>query len=76
MSELRSLATTVVARGELPGALAGYIAEAVDFLMRGDPACSAYICARSAVVAAGGDEDAFGDDREQQAFLLAERLGL
>jgi hypothetical protein len=76
VSQLRSVATTVVARRELAGALAGYLAEAIEFLMGGDAACSAYICARSAVVAAGGDEDAFGDDREQQAFLLAERLGL
>lgn len=76
ITELRSVSSALVARGGLTAALAGYLAETVDFLLAGDPACSAYISARSAVVAEGGDEDAFGREREQQGSLLAERLGL
>jgi hypothetical protein len=62
--------------GTLPAALSGYLAEAIEFLEAGDPACAAYIAARSAVVASGGDESAFGAEREQQGLLLARRLGL
>jgi len=76
LSELRSISKGLSARSGLPAALAGYLAETIDFLLAGDSACSAYISARSAVVAEGGDEDAFGAEREQQASLLAERLGL
>jgi hypothetical protein len=77
--ELRSAARAVCAArpsGALAPALCGYLAEAVDFLEAGDPACSAYISARSAVVAERGDEDAFGAEREQQGLLLARRLRL
>jgi hypothetical protein len=77
--ELRSAAQAICAartQGTLPLALCGYLAEAVDFLEAGDPACSAYISARSAVVASGGDEEAFGAEREQQGLLLARRLRL
>jgi hypothetical protein len=77
LSELRSVSNAISARGGgLPAALAGYLAEAVDFLLAGDSACSAYISARSAVVAERGDEDAFGEEREEQAVMLAKRLGL
>ncbi|HET9596396.1 MAG TPA: hypothetical protein VFP65_12480 [Anaeromyxobacteraceae bacterium] len=62
--------------GPVSAALSGYLAEATEFLEAGDPACSAYISARSAVVAAGGDEDAFGAEREQQGILLARLLRL
>jgi hypothetical protein len=77
--ELRTAASSVCASrasGTLAAALCGYLAEAAEFLEAGDPACSAYISARSAMVAAGGDEDAFGGEREQQGILLARRLHL
>jgi hypothetical protein len=76
LAELRSVSDGISRGGGLAGALAGYLAEAVDFLRAGDPACSAYISARSAVVAERGDEDAFGDEREEQSRMLADRLGL
>ena len=77
LSDLRSVSNGIAARsGGLPAALAGYLAETVDFLFDGDAACSAYISARSAVVAERGDEDAFGAEREAQSWMLAERLGL
>jgi hypothetical protein len=62
--------------GTLAPALAGYVAEAIEFLDAGDPACAAYIAAKTAVAASGGDERAFGAEREQQGLLLARRLGL
>ena len=79
LAELRDGAAAICdARppGALAAALSGYLAEAIEFLEGGDPACTAYIAARSAVVAAGGDEDAFGAEREQQGLLLARRLNL
>jgi hypothetical protein len=77
LSELRSVSNEISAGGiGLAAALAGYLAEAVDFLLAGDSACSAYISARNAVVAERGDEDAFGEERVAQAGMLAERLGL
>ena len=77
LSDLRSISNEIVARGGgLPASLAGHLAETVDFLFDGDSACSAYISARSAVVAERGDEDAFGEEREAQSSLLAQRLGL
>lgn len=62
--------------GTLAAALSGYLTEAIEFLEAGDPACAAYIAARTAVVASAGDESAFGAEREQQGLLLAHRLGL
>jgi len=77
LSNLRSASNGLSSRsGGLPAALAGYLAETVDFLFAGDPACSAYISARSAVVAERGDEEAFGEEREEQSRMLAARLGL
>jgi hypothetical protein len=77
LSELRSVSNGISTRScGLPAALAGYLAETVDFLLAGDSACSTYISARSAVVAERGDEDAFGEEREEQSWALAERLGL
>jgi hypothetical protein len=75
LSRARELCTTRLS-GTLAAALRGYLAEAAEFLEAGDPACSAYISARSAVVAAGGDEAAFGAEREQQGLLLARSLRL
>ncbi len=62
--------------GLAAGALAGYLAEAIDFLLAGDSPCASYICARAAVIASGGIESEFAAERENQASLLAERLGL
>lgn len=76
LAELQSVSQRLAPRGGLVAALAGYLAETADFLLAGDSACSAYISARSAVVAEGGDEDAFGAERELQGKLLAELLGL
>jgi hypothetical protein len=77
LSELRSVSNGLSSRsGGLPAALADYLAETVDFLFAGDSACSTYISARLAVVAEQGDEGAFGEEREEQSWALAERLGL
>lgn len=76
LDELHAAASGLGGRRDLAAALAGYIAEALDFLRAGDAACAAYIAARSAVVAEGGQESEFGAERESQGTWLAERLGL
>jgi hypothetical protein len=74
LAELRAASDALAPRGPLTRALAGYLAEAGEFLERGDSACSAYISARSAVPAEHDEEDAFGAEREHQSTLLAEML--
>jgi hypothetical protein len=76
LPELHAASRELLLRGGLAGALAGYVAEAIDFLLAEDPSCAAYIAARAAVVAAGGTESEFAAERESQARWLAERLGL
>jgi len=76
LSELRATSKGFSSRKGLPAALAAYVAEAIDFLLAGDPPCSTYISARAAVVASGGSEDEFAAERQGQARWLAERLGL
>ncbi len=76
LSELHAGSKGLSSRKRLPATLAGYLAEAIDFLPAGDSSCSAYICARAAVIASGGIESEFAAERENQAALLAKRLGL
>ncbi len=76
LSELHAVSKGFSSRKGLPAALAGYLVEAVDFLLAGDSPCSTYICARAAVIASGGIESEFAAERENQASLLAGRLGL
>jgi len=76
LSELHAGSKGLSSRKGLPAALAGYLAEAIDFLLTGDSSCSAYICARAAVIASGGIESEFAAERENQAALLAKWLGL
>ncbi len=76
LPDLDATSKALTSHAGLPAALAGYVAEAIDFLLAGDWACSTYICARSAVIAGGGVESDFAAERERQAALLAERLGL
>jgi hypothetical protein len=76
LEELHRASKQLSSRKGLPAALAGYLAEAIDFLLAGDSPCAAYICARAAVIASGGIESEFAAERERQASSLAERLGL
>jgi hypothetical protein len=76
LSELHIASKELSSRKGLPAALAGYVAEAIDFLLAGDSPCSTYISARAAVVASGGNESEFAAERQCQARWLAERLGL
>ena len=76
LPQLHALSKELSSRKGLPAALAGYLAEAVDFLTAGDSSCTTYICARAAVIASGGIESEFAAERESQASLLAARLGL
>ncbi len=76
LSELHTTSKGLSSRKGLPAALAAYLAEAIDFLLAGDPPCSTYISARAAVVASGGSESEFAAERQGQAHWLAERLGL
>lgn len=76
LSQLHAASRGLSSRKGLPAALAGYLAEAIDFLLAGDPSCSTYICARAAVIASGGIESEFAAERENQAALLAKRLAL
>jgi hypothetical protein len=76
LGDLHEKSKELSSRGGLPASLAAYVAEAIDFLLAGDPPCSTYISARLAVIASGGDEDAFAAERQAQALWLAQRLGL
>lgn len=76
LSELHAVSKRLATREGLPAALSGYLAEAIDFLAAGDSPCATYICARAAVIASGGVESEFAGERENQASLLADRLGL
>ncbi|MFL5301528.1 MAG: hypothetical protein ACJ79R_14415 [Anaeromyxobacteraceae bacterium] len=76
LAELHAVTTELSTRGGLVAALAGHVGEAIEFLEAGDAPCAAYICARVAVVAAGGLESEFAAERERQAAILAERLRL
>jgi hypothetical protein len=76
LTDLHAVSTRLSSPEGLAPALAGYLAEDIDFLVAGDPPCAAYICARAAVIASGGREAEFADERENQAALLVERLRL
>lgn len=76
LGDLHAASKQLSSRGGLAASLAAYVAEAIDFLLAGDPPCSTYISARLAVIASGGDEDAFAAERQGQARWLADRLGL
>ncbi len=76
LSELHDTSIEVSSRGGLPAALAAYLAEAIDFLLEGDSPCSTYISARAAVIASGGKESEFAEERQGQARWLVEHLGL
>ncbi len=76
LGDLHATSKELASRGGLPARHAAYVAEAIDFLLEGDPPCSTYISARLAVVASGGDEDAFAAERRAQALWLTQRLGL
>jgi hypothetical protein len=76
LPELHTVSGALAPRKGLAGALAGYLGEAIDFLAAGDPPCAAYICARAAVIASGGQETEFAGERERQGSLLAARLHL
>ncbi len=73
---LREASEALRGRGTPGGTAAAYLREAIEALEAGDAPLSAYVSARAAVAASGGDESAFGAEREEQGRWLARRLGL
>jgi hypothetical protein len=76
--QLRAASDELRARGAptVAAAASSYLREAIETLDAGDAPVSAYISARAAVAASGGEESAFGTEREEQGWWLARRLGL